>query len=354
MRRWCRWRLQRAPLEITLAPDQVVASAVRGPRAVPTECAIAALVRPPPPFARPQTWVREAPSGGGPGVRFEPAGPGWPHRPSASRRRPPQAAPKASLESAHALILQKLSDRALVAGSGRAPRSSGSRVPSAPDGGASSRRARAGGRGAAGRGDASPSPRRRKPADSSAGGRARGRRHAGQPPASPAHPAKGGAGAGRRRIRAGNGAPPTREAPRRRLRRAARDAAFPPLTDHGRGYRGGRRWTIREREAVMTFASGNLTVADRDGAVVQTVPYSGILGVSYSRSGQPSAIARRSGSHAEYRRRGVRHLPIGPTGIRSGRRKCSSCSASRRNIRTLRGVFQSRRRHRRSGPGAPR
>jgi hypothetical protein len=44
---------------------------------------------------------------------------------------------------------------------------------------------------------------------------------------------------------------------------------------------------LRERDAVMTFAAGNLTIADRNGAVVHTVPYPGILGVSYSRSRQP-------------------------------------------------------------------
>jgi serine/threonine-protein kinase len=68
---------------------------------------------------------------------------------------------------------------------------------------------------------------------------------------------------------------------------SARDASLPPLTvtdlrivvaDDGR---------LRERDAVMTFAAGNLTIADRNGAVVHTVPYSGILGVSYSRSRQP-------------------------------------------------------------------
>jgi serine/threonine-protein kinase len=68
---------------------------------------------------------------------------------------------------------------------------------------------------------------------------------------------------------------------------AARDAALPALTitdvrivvaDDGR---------LRERDAVLTFAAGTLTVADRNGAVVHTVPYGGILSVSYSRSRQP-------------------------------------------------------------------
>ncbi|MGH9313628.1 MAG: hypothetical protein ACRD1S_10570, partial [Vicinamibacterales bacterium] len=44
---------------------------------------------------------------------------------------------------------------------------------------------------------------------------------------------------------------------------------------------------VREREAMMTFSAGVLTVAERNGTVVRSIPYDQIMSVSYSRSRQP-------------------------------------------------------------------
>jgi eukaryotic-like serine/threonine-protein kinase len=67
----------------------------------------------------------------------------------------------------------------------------------------------------------------------------------------------------------------------------ARDAALPPLTVVDVRVVGADGNRIREREAIMTFSSGVLTVAERNGTVVRSIPYEQIMSVSYSRSQQP-------------------------------------------------------------------
>ena len=44
---------------------------------------------------------------------------------------------------------------------------------------------------------------------------------------------------------------------------------------------------VRERDAIMTFSSGALTISERNGAVLRSIPYEQIRSVNYSRSRQP-------------------------------------------------------------------
>jgi serine/threonine-protein kinase len=94
-----------------------------------------------------------------------------------------------------------------------------------------------------------------------------------------------------------DGSPPTRAAadrspaaasePRSAVRPAARDAALPPLTIVDVRFVAADGTRVRERDAIMTFSSGVLTVAERSGAVVRSIPYEQIMSVNYSRSRQP-------------------------------------------------------------------
>jgi serine/threonine-protein kinase len=72
-----------------------------------------------------------------------------------------------------------------------------------------------------------------------------------------------------------------------RRRRAGRGMGLPPLTiaDVKVLVADGSRQ--RERDATLTFAAGMLTVAEKHGAVIRTIPYEQILSVSYSRSRRP-------------------------------------------------------------------
>jgi eukaryotic-like serine/threonine-protein kinase len=67
----------------------------------------------------------------------------------------------------------------------------------------------------------------------------------------------------------------------------ARDAALPPLTIVDVRFVAAEGTRVREREAIMTFSAGVLTVAERNGAVIRSLPYEQITSVSYSRSRQP-------------------------------------------------------------------
>ena len=67
----------------------------------------------------------------------------------------------------------------------------------------------------------------------------------------------------------------------------ARDATLPPLTIVDVRFVAAEGTRVREREAIMTFSAGVLTVADRNGAVIRSLPYEQIMSVSYSRSRQP-------------------------------------------------------------------
>ncbi len=67
----------------------------------------------------------------------------------------------------------------------------------------------------------------------------------------------------------------------------ARDAALPPLTIVDVRFVAAEGTRVREREAIMTFSAGVLTVAERNGAVIRSLPYEHIMSVSYSRSRQP-------------------------------------------------------------------
>jgi len=70
-------------------------------------------------------------------------------------------------------------------------------------------------------------------------------------------------------------------------RAVARDAALPPLTIVDVRYVAAEGTRVREREAIMTFAGGVLTIAERNGAVIRSLSYEQIMSVSYSRSRQP-------------------------------------------------------------------
>jgi eukaryotic-like serine/threonine-protein kinase len=79
---------------------------------------------------------------------------------------------------------------------------------------------------------------------------------------------------------AAESAPPARPA-------AARDAALPPLTVFDIRFVAAEKARVRERDAIMTFSSGVLTIAERHGAVLRSIPYEQIRSVNYSRSRQP-------------------------------------------------------------------
>ena len=300
-------------LEITLAPDQVVASAVGTAAPLPTDATIA----PPGPASTPVSAVRE-PSGpvapAAAPVRFETPPPG--------RVEPSAPSAKAS-DGSTTVILQKR-HIALAAGlfavlvvvfgvlAALLVQNSGSTSGASADAPVSEA---AGASSPASAATATPQPPSEPPAATAtpsaepptpakpdgppsaspdAPAAAAAKPSASRPSPSPRDPAKAAAGAANGPSAPAASAPAKEpepvdaEAPSASAASgAARDAALPPLTitdvrivvaDDGR---------LREREAVMTFASGNLTVADRNGTVVQTVPYSGIIGVSYSRSRQP-------------------------------------------------------------------
>jgi eukaryotic-like serine/threonine-protein kinase len=102
------------------------------------------------------------------------------------------------------------------------------------------------------------------------------------PPTNPAAPTdRAPAPPAARDTRRGAIAPAAKPAP------AARDAALPPLTVVDVRVVGAEGDRIREREAILTFSSGVLTVAERNGAVVRSIPYDQIMSISYSRSRQP-------------------------------------------------------------------
>ena len=67
----------------------------------------------------------------------------------------------------------------------------------------------------------------------------------------------------------------------------ARDAALPPLTIVDVRFVAAEGTRVREREAIVTFSAGVLTVAERNGAVIRSLPYEHIMSVNYSRSRQP-------------------------------------------------------------------
>jgi eukaryotic-like serine/threonine-protein kinase len=278
-------------LEITLAPDQVVASAVATAAPVPRDATLA----PPVPSSTPVSAVRE-PSG--------PVAPARVETPPLSRVEAAAPSTKSS-DGSTTVILQKR-HIALAAGlfavlvvvfgvlaallvRQPAPTSGASADAPAP---ASEPAAASSPAPAA---TAAPQPASEPPAAlPEAPAAAAAKPAAARPSPSPRDPAKAAAAAangpsaspasGPAKEPAALDAEPSPASP---APAAARDAALPPLTvtdvrivvaDDGR---------LRERDAVMTFSSGNLTVADRNGVVVHSVPYSGILGVSYSRSRQP-------------------------------------------------------------------
>lgn len=124
------------------------------------------------------------------------------------------------------------------------------------------------------------------------------------PPAAPTPPAADLTGAGAASQPAapaaaasrGDAAPPRRSAERSPVavaesrspaRPAARDASLPPLTIVDVRFVAADGTRVRERDAIMTFSSGVLTVAERKGAVVRSIPYEQIMSVNYSRSRQP-------------------------------------------------------------------
>jgi serine/threonine-protein kinase len=127
------------------------------------------------------------------------------------------------------------------------------------------------------------------------------------PPAVPTQPAGTGdlatavsappSGAPAPAVSRGDAAAPARRAterspvavpdPRSPARSAARDAALPPLTIVDVRLVAAEGTRVKEREAIMTFSSGVLTVAERNGAVVRSIPYDHIMSVNYSRSRQP-------------------------------------------------------------------
>jgi hypothetical protein len=78
----------------------------------------------------------------------------------------------------------------------------------------------------------------------------------------------------------------TAAAAARRLR-ARRDVGLPPLTISDVKVLVSEGARQRERDVTLTFAAGMLTVAEKNGTVVRSIPYEQILSVSYSRSRQP-------------------------------------------------------------------
>jgi serine/threonine protein kinase len=67
----------------------------------------------------------------------------------------------------------------------------------------------------------------------------------------------------------------------------ARDATLPPLTIVDIRFVAAEGTRVRERDAIMTFSSGVLTISERNGAVLRSIPYEQIRSVNYSRSRQP-------------------------------------------------------------------
>jgi serine/threonine protein kinase len=68
---------------------------------------------------------------------------------------------------------------------------------------------------------------------------------------------------------------------------AARDMALPPQTIVDVRFVAAEGTRVRERQAMLTFSAGVLTVAERNGAVIRSIPYEQIMSVNYSRSRQP-------------------------------------------------------------------
>jgi serine/threonine-protein kinase len=67
----------------------------------------------------------------------------------------------------------------------------------------------------------------------------------------------------------------------------SRDAGLPPLTITGVKVLLTKGNRPRDRDATMVFADGVLYVTQKDGLGIRSIPYTSILSVSYSRSGQP-------------------------------------------------------------------
>lgn len=63
--------------------------------------------------------------------------------------------------------------------------------------------------------------------------------------------------------------------------------ALPPQTIVDVRFVAAEGTRVREREAILTFSAGVLTIVERNGAVIRSIPYEQIMSVHYSRSRQP-------------------------------------------------------------------